>query len=60
MIREFGRSQENKRSFPSDESVFKLLYLAIHQISKKWTMPIHNWKSAMNRFSIEFSDRVTV
>ena len=51
---------KNKRSFPSDESVFKLLYLAINQISKKWTMPIHNWKSAMNRFSIEFSDRVTV
>ena len=51
---------KNKRSFPSDEAVFKLLYLAINQISKRWTMPIHNWKSAMNRFSIEFSDRVTV
>lgn len=51
---------KNKRVFPSDESVFKILYLAIECISKKWTMPIHNWKSAMNRFMIEFGDRITV
>ena len=50
---------KNKRMFPSDEAVFKLLYLAIERISKKWTMPIHNWKPAMNRFMIEFGDRVT-
>lgn len=49
---------KNKRVFPSDESVFKILYLAIERISKKWTMPIHNWKSAMNRFMIEFGDRI--
>jgi len=46
---------KNKRVFPSDESVFKLLYLAIERISRKWTMPIHNWKPAMNRFMIEFN-----
>lgn len=45
---------KNKRVFPSDDAVFKLLYLAIQNIAKKWTMPIHNWKSAMNRFMIEF------
>jgi len=50
---------KNKRVFPSDKSVFKLLYLAIHNISKKWTMPIHNWKEAMNWFMIEFCDRFT-
>lgn len=50
---------KNKRVFPSDESVFKLLYLAIHNISKKWTMPIHNWKEAMNWFMVEFGDRIT-
>ena len=48
---------KNKRVFPSDESVFKLLYLAINNVSKKWTMPIRNWKEAMNRFMIEFADR---
>jgi putative transposase len=51
---------KNKRVFPSDESVFKLLYLAIERISRKWTMPIHNWKPAMNRFMIEFGDQFTV
>ena len=51
---------KNKRSFPSNEAVFKLLYLAINNIAKKWTMPIHHWKAAMNRFSIEFGDRVAV
>lgn len=51
---------KNKRVFPSDESVFKVLYLAINNISKKWKRPIHNWKAAMNRFMIEFGDRVPV
>lgn len=45
---------KNKRVFPSDESVFKIFYLAMNNIAKKWTMPIHNWKAAMNRFMIEF------
>ena len=49
---------KNKRVFPSDNAVYKLLYLAINNISKRWTMPIWNWKSAMNWFIIEFGDRV--
>ena len=48
---------KNHRAFPTDESVLKVIYLAIENISKKWTMPIQNWKSALNRFAIEFSDR---
>jgi putative transposase len=51
---------KNKRVFRSDESVFKMLYLAIRNVSKKWTMPIHHWIDAKNRFMIEFSDRVAV
>lgn len=47
----------NHRSFPTDESAMKLIYLAINNISKKWTMPIHNWKAALNRFAIEFEGR---
>ena len=50
---------KNKRVFPSDDAVFKLLYLAINNISKKWTMPIHNWKEAMGWLIIEFGDRIT-
>jgi putative transposase len=47
----------NHRSFPSDESVMKVIYLAIQNISKKWTMPIRDWKAALNRFAIEFDGR---
>ena len=50
---------KNKRVFPSDESVYKLLYLAINNVAKKWTMPIRNWGGAMNWFMIEFGDRIT-
>ncbi len=44
--------------FPSDEAVFKLLYLALRNISKKWTMPIREWSSTMNQFAIMFEGRV--
>jgi putative transposase len=47
----------NHRSFPSDESAMKVIYLAIANISKKWTMPIRDWKAALNRFAIEFEGR---
>src|SRR6266581_2612984 len=47
----------NHRIFPSDEAVFKVTYLAIQNIAKKWTMPIHNWKPALNCFAIEFAGR---
>ncbi|MWQ50071.1 transposase, partial [Glaesserella parasuis] len=43
---------------PTDDSVFKVIWLAIKDASKKWTMPIQNWKLAMNRFMIDFGDRL--
>lgn len=49
---------KNRKVFPSDESVFKVIYLAIEQVSKRWTMPVRNWNEAMNRFEIEFGDRL--
>lgn len=47
----------NHRSFPCDDSALKVIFLAINNIAKKWTMPIKDWKAALNRFAIEFSDR---
>jgi putative transposase len=47
----------NHRIFPSDEAVYKVVYLAIQNIAQKWTMPIHNWKPALNRFALEFGER---
>lgn len=47
----------NHRIFPSDEAVFKVVYLAVRNLSKKWTMPIHDWKPALNRLAVEFAER---
>jgi putative transposase len=49
---------KTRASFPSDEAAFKLLYLALQNIQKKWTMPIPNWSRAINAFAILFEDRV--
>ena len=51
---------KTRRSFPTDDSIMKILYLALHQISKKWTMPIRDWKAAMSQFMIMYSDRVSL
>jgi putative transposase len=49
---------KNRGSFPNDEAAFKLLYLALRNIAKKWTMPIRDWKSALNQFAILFEGRM--
>jgi len=49
---------KNRGSFPNDAAMFKLLYLALNNIAKKWTLPIRDWKAALNRFSILFEDRM--
>jgi putative transposase len=49
---------KNRSLFPNDEAVFKLMYLALRNISKRWTMPIPNWSGAMNQFAILFDSRV--
>ena len=51
---------KNKRVFPSDESVFKTLYLTIEYITRKWSMPIQNWNEAMAHFLIKFEDRIQI
>lgn len=49
---------KKRKIFPSDDSAKKMVYLAITEASKKWSMPIHNWRQAMVRFIIEFGDRL--
>lgn len=49
---------KTRASFPTDEAVLKLFFLALRNISKKWTMPIHDWKAALVRFMIVFEDRI--
>lgn len=45
-------------AFPTDEAALKLLYLALQNASKKWTMPIQNWSEALNRFAILWPERM--
>ena len=49
----------NRGHFPSDDAMFKLLYLALKNSAKKWTMPIRDWKSALNQYSIRFEGRLS-
>jgi putative transposase len=49
---------KNRSLFPNDEAVFKLIYLSLRNISKRWTMLIKNWSGAMKQFAILFDGRV--
>lgn len=49
---------KNRSSFPNEDAMFRLLYLALNNIAKKWTMPIRDWKAALNCFFILFEDRM--
>jgi transposase-like protein len=55
VIRKFTR---NRKQYPNAESALKLVYLAIHEASKRWTMPIRGWKAALNHFAIAFENRL--
>lgn len=55
--RSLRKVSRNHRIFPSDEAVYKVVYLAMHNMAKKWTMPIRNWLPALNCFAIEFGER---
>lgn len=49
---------KHRGSFPNDEAVIKIMYLALRNIAKKWSMPIRPWRQALNQFMIHFPGRV--
>jgi transposase-like protein len=49
---------KNRQSFPSTDAAMKLVFMALQNISKKWTMPIRDWRAALNQFAILYGDRV--
>ena len=53
------KATRQRKVFPTEKSALKVVYLAIMDASKKWTMPIQNLKPALNRFTIIFGERVT-
>jgi putative transposase len=55
VIRKFTR---NRKIYPNEASALKITFMAIREASKKWTMPIRNWKAALNHFAILYEDRL--
>lgn len=55
VIRKFTR---NRKIYPNEDSALKLIYMAIREASARWTMPIRNWKEALNHFAILFEGRL--
>ena len=55
VIRKFTR---NLKTYPSEDSALKNVYMAIRAASRKWTLPIKHWKQALNHFAILFDDRL--
>jgi len=49
---------KTRGSFPTEEAAMKLLYMGLEHIAKKWTMPVQDWKAALQRFAILFGDRL--
>lgn len=51
---------KNRGAFPNDESIMKLMFMALQNVAKKWTRPIRDWTAALNQFVILFGERVPV
>jgi transposase-like protein len=49
---------KTRAAFPTEEATFKLIWLGLQIIEKKWTMPIRNWSLAMNQMAIIFEGRL--
>jgi hypothetical protein len=57
-LAESDKFTRNRKQYPNEESALKLVYLAIHEASKKWTLPIPKWREALNHFAIIFENRL--
>lgn len=51
---------KNRSTFPSDEAIYKVLYLGLQNVAQKWSMPLRDWKAALNQFVILFGERMPV
>ncbi|KJS16130.1 MAG: transposase [Peptococcaceae bacterium BRH_c4b] len=56
--RQLRKITKTKTSYPTDESLVKIVYLATVEASKKWTMPMREWKTCISQFAIYFEDRL--
>lgn len=58
MHRQIRKVTKTKGAFTSDQALLKLVYLVVRDLSKKWTMSIHNWGLTMSQLYIKFGDRL--
>lgn len=58
--RQIRKVTKTKGAFSSEQALLKLIYLIIKNISRKWTMPVHNWGLAMSQLYIKFGDRIFI
>jgi putative transposase len=56
--RQIRKVIKTKGHFPTDESIYKILYLALNNAAQKWTMPFRDWPRAMNQLAIMFPGRL--
>ncbi len=56
--RQFRKLTKTMGGFPNHDSLLKLLFMGIHNASKKWTMPIQNWNLTVSQLSIFFEGRL--
>ncbi|MBD3557536.1 IS256 family transposase [Planktothrix sp. FACHB-1355] len=52
------KATRKRKVFPTDDSALKVVFLATQAAAQKWTMPIKDWRQAMNRFAIEFEEQL--
>lgn len=55
--RQFRKVTKTTTIFPHDEALTKLLFLAAQDISKKWTMTVHNWGAIVAQLAILFPEK---
>lgn len=58
MHRQIRKVTKTKGAFTSDQALLKLVYLVVRDLSKKWTMSIHNWGLTMSQLYIKFGERL--
>jgi putative transposase len=56
--RQLRKTLKTRGAFPTEDAALKLLFMALQQAQKKWTMPIHNWRAALNYFTILWPERM--
>jgi transposase-like protein len=56
--RQLRKVTKTKTAYPTDDALRKIIYLATVEASKKWTMPVRDWKNCVSQFAIYFGDRL--